>query len=546
MEQQIKEDWIINNRNVLGLSKEIWIPFFSIQGEILYQLEGKKNNSMSHYLKTEIDITKKIRFTTSVTIQSAFENFLGFENFNPLKIKKIKCSMILSYLQLSLLNEYQSKNHKNILFFSEYENQYSILLNAYLSSNIDTNEQDFIKAELNICDNLMSELIKPIYNEIDILDEIVLDLPCSFKKNLINSLNKRKKFLEEKEKETVPKVKALFKFIAFLHSNIDNFKQYDEVLNELHLLDKQRNQLSLQKNFKDKMKYDEIQIQAEIKDKFKIIQENILQPIQTKATELNICDLNKTYTLWNWNISDISTLKENFSQKDLSEIFRHKRKYIEYREKTKGEAFFELGFFFNDLDEVLKVLFDFFKETEQNEFEAFETKAMQVNDIGEIVKLKQLGHKKFNLPNSFLNTSTIQQKNNIEPLQSQSRQPDTSTTIQNYIPKPFFKPESVEEIVKTLKSFFDVSQQDELRRIIESGNDANEMLLFKDNGNKLTDYLKRLIENNTIISCRKKDLIKWIVKNFKYVNGKTEKNFNPKTVEKTISGTGQPCKNPII
>jgi len=228
-----------------------------------------------------------------------------------------------------------------------------------------------------------------------------------------------------------PKIKALFQFIEYLHSNIDNFKQYDEVINELHLLDKEREQVTPRKNFKDKLKFDEVQ--AEIEDKFKVIQENILQPIRTKATELNICDLNKTETVWNWNSTEIHQLKENFSKDDLPEIFSQKSKYIEYREKTKGEAFFGLGFFFDNLDEVLKELFDYFKEAEHNEFETFETKAIQVNDIGEAVKLMQLGHKKFTLPNSFLNPLTIQQPN-IEPLPPQ---PIENTKETENTPKTF-------------------------------------------------------------------------------------------------------------
>lgn len=228
-----------------------------------------------------------------------------------------------------------------------------------------------------------------------------------------------------------PKIKALFQFIEYLHSNIDNFKQYDEVINELHLLDKERKQVSSRKNFKDKLKFDEVQ--AEIEVKFKVIQENILQPIRTKATELNICDLNKTETVWNWNSTEIHQLKENFSKDDLPEIFSQKSKYIEYREKTKGEAFFGLGFFFDDLDEVLKELFDYFKEAEHNEFETFETKAIQVNDIGEAAKLMQLGHKKFTLPNSFLNPLTIQQPN-IEPLPPQ---PIENTKETENTPKTF-------------------------------------------------------------------------------------------------------------
>jgi len=166
------------------------------------------------------------------------------------------------------------------------------------------------------------------------------------------------------------------------------------------------------------LKFDEVQ--AEIEVKFKVIQENILQPIRTKANELSICNPDEPPTIWNWNVAEITELKNNFSNEDLPEIFSHKNKYIEYRTKTKGEAFFGLGWFFDVLDEVLKELFNYFNETEQNEFEAFETKSIQVNDIGEAAKLFQSGKfQKFTLPNSFLNPSTIPPQTNIEPLPPQ-------------------------------------------------------------------------------------------------------------------------------
>jgi len=114
-----------------------------------------------------------------------------------------------------------------------------------------------------------------------------------------------------------------------------------------------------------------------------------------------------------------------------------------------------------------------------------------------------------------------------------------------YTPKPCFKPESIESITNILNTFFDPLQHAELKRIIKTGDKANEKLLFKDSGNRLTDYLKRLYENDTITGCNKKELINWIVDNFKYTYRKTKKDFIPKTVEKIISGNEQPCKNPI-
>lgn len=117
---------------------------------------------------------------------------------------------------------------------------------------------------------------------------------------------------------------------------------------------------------------------------------------------------------------------------------------------------------------------------------------------------------------------------------------------QTYFPKPCFKPELIDSIVTTLKDFFDVTEHVELRRIIKTGSNANEKLLFRDNGNRLTDYFKRLFENDTITGCEKKDLINWIVDNFTSIYRKTQKGFIYKTVEKTISGRQQSFKNQII
>ncbi len=115
-----------------------------------------------------------------------------------------------------------------------------------------------------------------------------------------------------------------------------------------------------------------------------------------------------------------------------------------------------------------------------------------------------------------------------------------------YTPKPCFKPESIESITNVLNTFFNPLQHDELKRIIETGGNAKEKLLFRDNGNKLTDCFRQLYENNTIVSCTKTVLINWIVDNFEYTNGRIQKNYDFKSVEKIISSKDRLCKNPII
>jgi len=114
------------------------------------------------------------------------------------------------------------------------------------------------------------------------------------------------------------------------------------------------------------LKYDEVH--SEIEGQLKVIKESIINPIKSKVIELNICNLDKIETLRNWYRMEILQLKENFSNDDLPEILSHRKKYIEYRLKTKAENFYFTAFFFEDLDEILKELFEFFNKSGQNEF----------------------------------------------------------------------------------------------------------------------------------------------------------------------------------
>ena len=192
------------------------------------------------------------------------------------------------------------------------------------------------------------------------------------------------------------RIKALFKFIEFLHSNIQNFNQYDEVISDWVYSANQMNNLNPNKKSTDKLKYDNLEENFECN--LKIIQKNIQEPIHSKATELNICDIEKEDTIWNWNYSEITNLKKNFNKEDLPEILEHKRKYIEFRTKTNFNEF--LMIFFVTLDTILKELFDYFNETDQNEFEAFEMKTIQAKSLSEAIRTIKPGHTKFTFSNS--------------------------------------------------------------------------------------------------------------------------------------------------
>jgi len=112
--------------------------------------------------------------------------------------------------------------------------------------------------------------------------------------------------------------------------------------------------------------------------------------------------------------------------------------------------------------------------------------------------------------------------------------------------KPTFKPEAIPTILDLLKGFFSPEDQTRLEQILETGNNATEKLLFRDNGNKLTDTFKKLFEFYFITGCQKQDLQEWIIQNFTFLKQGKVSSFKKETVGKSISRNSTPCKSPII
>lgn len=212
--------------------------------------------------------------------------------------------------------------------------------------------------------------------------------------------DERKEFLNGKENEKFPKVKTLFNFIEYLHSNIENFNQYDELIEQLVKLKTERNKLKPQDNYKDKLQYDKIQI--ELVEKFDSLQKNTANLIKAEAKELGICNFeNEPNYNFNGVENEIRQLKNDFNDEDLLEISLHKSKYIEYRTKTHP-TFLSLQFFFDKLDRVTKSLFDYFKDTDRNEYEPFEIKTISVDSLSEAFEAFKRGNTKVLIPSDTI------------------------------------------------------------------------------------------------------------------------------------------------
>lgn len=193
-EGKIREDWLINNGNIFNLSKIESLSVFTIQVEILNQIKGEKFPSIKDFLTFNIDIMKEIHLTDNLTIASIFKKELGFDLIN-IDNQKVQINLIFGYLKMWLFKKYLDDNNNLLLTVNTYKKLYEKIKNDFIENNLDTDENDFIRIELEKCHEVIIELNKPIYNKINVLGD-VLDTPDDFKKNLLNSLDKRIKYLK--------------------------------------------------------------------------------------------------------------------------------------------------------------------------------------------------------------------------------------------------------------------------------------------------------------------------------------------------------------
>jgi hypothetical protein len=161
------------------------------------------------------------------------------------------------------------------------------------------------------------------------------------------------------------KIQALFQFIDYLYSNIENFKQHDKLINDTIEIILELKNLKPKDKYTDKLKY--IELKKEKDKKHSIIRNHVTLPIEQTAHNLKIYDPKYPETVWNWNFAEIVDYKARYQEDDVSQILQYKSKYLQFRKKIN--AYFINFMFFHDLDEILKELFDYFNDTDVDDFE---------------------------------------------------------------------------------------------------------------------------------------------------------------------------------
>lgn len=140
--------------------------------------------------------------------------------------------------------------------------------------------------------------------------------------------------------------------------------------------------------------------------------------------------------------------------------------------------------------------------------------------------------------------NTIQSKKDLEslPITPIIKNPPSKKIVT----KPTFDFQTANKIFEILKGYFDDTQHSDLEKLIKTGNEITQKLVFKDKANRLTDTFKQLIEKKLLTGCSKMDLETWLIDNFcNLINGVVH-DLKPQTTHKHISGKNYPCKNPII
>jgi len=184
------------------------------------------------------------------------------------------------------------------------------------------------------------------------------------------------------------KIKVLFQFVDFLHSQIDFLLSKQELIVETNELLEKRWSINPNDNYKTKIEYDAIN--DKFCRNFDTLEELITIPFKQKIKELNIANIGNVSTYINAT-NDLLDLTRNFNQTDIDAVNNARTKYIEFRSQTNK---YHCGMpeFFNELDITLNRLFKFFSDNNFPALEIFKAETTEVQNIGDAVRLIQKGY----------------------------------------------------------------------------------------------------------------------------------------------------------
>ncbi|WP_295229824.1 hypothetical protein [uncultured Chryseobacterium sp.] len=181
-------------------------------------------------------------------------------------------------------------------------------------------------------------------------------------------------------------VEDLFSFIDFLHSKKNYLLSKQNLIDEFNGLLEERNSLKPNSNYRAKIAYDKIQL--EIEEKFVILKEEVITPIEEKIIELNIADISTPIINLNAR-AELLELQRKFDESDLERIFDINFKYFDFKKNTNNYHFY-LPFFFVELERDLESFITFFDVEEQDIGETAIFQPADKNSSPEFENLKEI------------------------------------------------------------------------------------------------------------------------------------------------------------
>jgi len=203
------------------------------------------------------------------------------------------------------------------------------------------------------------------------------------------------------------KIQSLFKFIEYLHDNIEKINKYEDLFLEKNILETELLKLKPKENINDKEKYNVLK--KKIDTKTELIKREIEEPIRTKFNELEIADwqnLNPSiFNIWGQIIYDS---KSSFDINDKEIIQNIESKYLNIIDSTP--LLFNQFVMFRELElgEILGGLFNYFHEQNDIPFESNIKNIRKKSGEKYIYKLKQ--NKSTNQPKDLIYLTYYYQK----------------------------------------------------------------------------------------------------------------------------------------
>lgn len=113
------------------------------------------------------------------------------------------------------------------------------------------------------------------------------------------------------------------------------------------------------------------------------------------------------------------------------------------------------------------------------------------------------------------------------------------------IPKSQSKFTQPEKVIKLLSPY--IYGQDNINSLVDAinGKEINTKIEIECQANKLIYFFKELFETDKTSFTTKKELSKWIIKNFRFLNNGKFCEFKQDTIQRTLMRDCKPPKNPI-